>query len=68
MLEEYIKKSGYKLGFIAEQLGLTYVGLRYKLNANRFTVKEALKLQELLSISDDDFKVIFSDEAVSTSD
>lgn len=67
-LEQYIEKSGYKIGYIATCLGLTYVGFRYKvIGKNKFTVTEALLLQELLNISDEDFKVIFSDKSVQTS-
>ena len=67
-LEQYIEKSGYKIGYIAAYLGITYVGFRYKvIGKNKFTVTEALMLQELLHISDEDFKVIFSDKSVQTS-
>lgn len=66
LLEEYIEKSGYKIGYIAARLGITYVGFRYKvIGKNKFTVTEALMLQEILNISDKDFKVIFRDETIS---
>ena len=65
-LEQYIEKSGYKIGYIATRLGITYVGFRYKvIGKNKFTVAEALMLQEILNISDEDFKVIFRDETIS---
>lgn len=60
LLDKYIKDSGYKVGFIASQLGLTYAGFHYKLIAHRFSAAEALKLKELLNISDEDFEEIFS--------
>lgn len=68
VLKNYIRKSGYKLKYIAELLGLTYPGFYNKLmSKSEFTVKEALKLQHILNITDEDFKVIF-DETLSASD
>ncbi len=64
-LEQYIEKSGYKIGYIAARLGITYVGFRYKvIGKNKFTAAEALMLQELLNISNEDFKVIFNGKEV----
>lgn len=71
LLNEYIKKSGYKLGYIASQLGITYVALHNKLcKKHEFTLNEAMKLKNLLNISDEDWNQIVEDitnETVSAS-
>jgi len=60
-LNEMIDKSGFKLGFIAQKLGITYVALHNKLVGKRsFTLDEALILKDLLNISEAEFKEIFS--------
>ena len=56
LMKKYIERSGYKLKYIADKLGITYVGLHNKLYGKyEFTVSEAYKMKELLNISDEDF-------------
>ena len=60
MLEQYIKKSGYKKSFIAEQLGITAYGLTLKINnKNEFKASEMTILCKLLKISAKDKEAIF---------
>ena len=61
MLEDYIKKSGYKKSYIANAIGLksTY-GLSKKINnENEFKASEIEILCEILNISDADRMPIF---------
>ena len=52
LLRGKIKENGLKLGYVAEQLGLTRQGFGLKLNnTNEFTTSEVLKLCELLGIT-----------------
>jgi len=52
LLKEAIKESGYKLKFIAEELGMTYAGLKLKIdNKNEFKVSEVDKLSKLLKMN-----------------
>lgn len=52
-LRDMIKKSGFKLKFVAEQIGLTTYGLQLKIdNKNEFKTGEISALCELLKISD----------------
>ena len=42
LMKKYIERSGYKLKYIADKLGITYVGLHNKLYGKyEFTVSEA---------------------------
>jgi hypothetical protein len=51
LLEEYIKKSGYKKSHIAKVVGLTAYGLALKINnVNEFKVSEVDALCKLLGI------------------
>ncbi len=60
LLREKIKKSGYKITFIAEQCQLSYQGLMNKINGKtEFTAPEILKLRMLLGLSVDDAEHIF---------
>lgn len=60
MLELYIKKSGYRIYFIAEKLGLTYQGLKNKIdNKSEFTQSEIVALSNLLNIDNDVREKIF---------
>lgn len=60
LLEDYIKKSGYKKGFIAEQLGLTSYGFTLKINnKSEFKASEMAILCELLKINAKDKDAIF---------
>ena len=52
MLNELIKGSGLKKGWIAEQLGLSYFGFQKKINnESQFKANEIKKLCELLNIT-----------------
>jgi transcriptional regulator with XRE-family HTH domain len=51
-LKERIKKSGLKMNYIAEQIGITREGLYNKINGkNDFKATEIAKLQDLLGLS-----------------
>lgn len=59
-LNRYIKSCGYKSGFIASQLGITYQGFHKKMTGrSAFTAQEALTLKRLLNISEKDMEEIF---------
>lgn len=60
-LREKIDQSGYKISFLAAQLGLTPQGLHLKLNnTNQFKATEIKTLCDLLKITDaDEMKAIF---------
>ena len=52
-LESLIKKSGYKYGYIAANLGISYQALRNKLdNKSEFLPTEIEKLCKLLNITE----------------
>lgn len=52
LLMDYVKKSGLKLGFIAEQLNLSRFGLAKKIkNNSEFKASEIEKLCNLLNIT-----------------
>ena len=61
LLEDYIKKSGYKRSFIAQQIGLksTYGFSRKVNNESEFTATEIGILCNLLKISAKDKDAIF---------
>ena len=60
MLSMVISKSGLKIGYIAERLGLTREGLYRKLRGQtEFKVSELAILQRVLRLSDADIKAIF---------
>lgn len=60
LLEEYIKKSGYKKSFIAEQLGITAYAFALKCNnKSEFKAKEIEILCKLLKIGIKDRMAIF---------
>lgn len=51
LLKDRIQKSGYKIGFLAEQMGLSRQGLYHKINdKHEFTTSEVQRLCELLGI------------------
>jgi len=60
-LRKKIDQSGYKISFLAAQLGLTPQGLHLKLNnTNQFKATEIKTLCDLLKITDaDEMKAIF---------
>ena len=60
LLRNKLTESGYKLGFIAEQCGLTYQGFKYKVDGKHdFTAPEIYKLRDLLRLSPDEVEAIF---------
>ncbi len=60
LLREKIDKSGYKLRFIAKQLGLTYAGLLKKLrNETEFKASEIQAMKELLGLTNEERDKIF---------
>jgi hypothetical protein len=57
---QYIEKSGYKMSFIAKQLGLTAYGFSLKVNnKSEFKASEMAILGKLLKISAKDRDAIF---------
>jgi hypothetical protein len=57
---QYIEKSGYKISFIAKQLGLTAYGFMLKVNnKSEFKASEITILCKLLKISAKDREAIF---------
>ncbi len=51
LLREIIKKKGFKMEYIAKELGLTTAGLRKKVsNETEFKISEAYKLADILGI------------------
>lgn len=60
LLDEYIKKSGFKKSFIAEQLGISSYGFALKCsNKNEFKATEIELLCNLLKIDIKDRMAIF---------
>lgn len=61
LLREKIDRSGYKISYLASQLGLTPQGLHLKLNnTNQFKASEIQILCKILKIDDpDEMKRIF---------
>lgn len=52
LLKEKVKASGYRPGWIAEQLGITRSAWSYKVNGQRnFTIEEVEALCKLLKIN-----------------
>lgn len=61
VLVNFIKKSGFKKGYIAQRMGGSRRGLNMKLKTGRFTTREASILCNILEIKDPSEKVeIFS--------
>ena len=64
-LNEMIKKSGYKVSFIAKELNLSPYGFsRKRDNLSEFTPSEINKLCDILKISklEDRFSIFFAEE------
>ena len=64
LLNQRIEKSGLKLNFIAEQMGISRVSLWHKLKNERpFKVQEVQDLCDVVGISDPDEKerIFFAD-------
>jgi hypothetical protein len=60
MLREKIALSGYKLQYIAEQIGITYQGFLKKLNnESEFKASEIKIIQTVLGLSKKDRDAIF---------
>lgn len=54
LLRKKIDESGYKLCFIAKQIGITYQGFLKKINnESEFKASEIKGLQELLNLTDE---------------
>ena len=63
LLEQIIKESGLKKGFIAESLGMTRWGLLNKLtNQTEFKASEIAALQDLLRLDNETRDQIFFNE------
>lgn len=60
MLNNKIKQSGLKKVYIAEKLGLSYMGYNKKVNGkSEFLASEIAVLKDLLNLSDKDVNAIF---------
>ena len=60
LLEQYIEKSGFRKGFIAQQIGLTAYGFSRKVkNKSEFKANEILGLCKLLKINTKEKEAIF---------
>ena len=60
LLEDKIRKSGYKKDFLCEQLGITRQGFYKKLNGkSAFRAAEVYVLCNFLNITEDEKKAIF---------
>lgn len=65
LLKAKIHNSGLKIGYLAEQMGLSRQGLYHKINdRNEFTTSEVQKLCELLNIDslEERSKIFFATE------
>lgn len=61
-LKSKIKKSGYKISFIAEKMGISRQALSNKINGNNnFVTSEMFTMGELLKLSDAELREIFFD-------
>lgn len=60
LLKEIIEKSGYKLRYVAEKCGITYAGLKKKLDGeHEFKASEIAALKFFLNLSDEQVHRIF---------
>lgn len=60
LLRNCIERSGYKLQFLADKIGISRFTLLNKIeNHTEFKLSEVTKLQELLSLSNDEREEIF---------
>lgn len=65
LLRKKIDDSGYKLTFVARQLGITYQGFLKKINNDtEFKVSEVAMLRTLLNLTDTEFEQIFFTQKV----
>lgn len=62
LLKEAITRSGLRIYFIAEKLGISYQALKLKIdNESEFRATEIAKLKDLLNLSKDECFAIFFD-------
>lgn len=60
LLREKINACGYKLVYVAKQLGISYQALLKKItNETEFKTSEVMILKDLLHLTDDEVMVIF---------
>lgn len=60
LLRRKIDESGYKLRYVAKQLGISYQGLMYKINnESEFKASEIQMLKNLLKLTDAEVQMIF---------
>ena len=60
MLRDKLKKSGYKMKYVAAQLGVTYQGFLNKINnESEFKAGEIQTLYDLLGLTKDERENIF---------
>ena len=65
LVNQYIRDSGLKLGYIAKQLGITYVALHNKMIGKYpFTLQELTILKALLKLNVDQWNSLLSQEVV----
>lgn len=65
LLKDTIQEKGYKLKYIAEQMGLSSYGLGLKLSGvQEFKVSEINKIIVLLSLSKNEIENIFFEDSV----
>lgn len=59
-LREYILSHGINQQWVARELGISYQALYVKLNGKgNFSLKQALKIKELLRLTEQEFDEIF---------
>lgn len=60
LLRDAVKRSGYKMSYISDRIGLTYQGFLKKVNnETEFKASEIQRLCELLTLSEDERTAIF---------
>lgn len=65
LLVATIEERGIKIGKLAEKMGLTYQGLKYKLDGrSEFKVSEVNLMTRALKLSDEERDAIFFNNAV----
>jgi predicted transcriptional regulator len=65
LLASTIEERGIKLSKLAEKIGLTYQGLKYKLDGrSEFKVSEVNRMTEVLRLSDAERDAIFFSQSV----
>lgn len=65
LLREKIDQSGFKLAYVAEMCGLTYQGLKKKLDGcTEFKASEIAALRNVLHLTDAEVQAIFFNNGV----